>query len=209
MKRARGRPPHNDRLTPAEWRVVNAVRHGLKNREIAKLENISLDGVKYHVANAIAKLGLENKRALKHWQGAPIDSPLKSGEAAMTNSYQIQSIGQVARSVKSIEASEKWYKDTLKLTHLYTFDKLAFFDLDGTRLMLSEGEQVNESESILYFRVSDINAVYSDWKAQGIQFINAPHMIHKHEDGTEEWMAFFEDLENRPLGLMASVRSSD
>ncbi len=26
----RGRPPHNDILTPAEWRVVEGVRHGLE-----------------------------------------------------------------------------------------------------------------------------------------------------------------------------------
>jgi methylmalonyl-CoA/ethylmalonyl-CoA epimerase len=32
-------------------------------------------------------------------------------------------------------------------------------------------------------------------------------MIHRHEDGTEEWMAFFEDNEGRPLALMTQVRA--
>jgi hypothetical protein len=42
-----------------------------------------------------------------------------------------------------------------------------------------------------------------------VEFINAPHMIHRHEDGTEEWMAFFNDNEGRPLGIMSkSVPSS-
>ena len=31
-------------------------------------------------------------------------------------------------------------------------------------------------------------------------------LIHRHEDGTEEWMAFFEDNEGRPLALMTQVR---
>ena len=31
----RGRPPHDDVLTPAEWRVAEFVRHGLTNPAIA------------------------------------------------------------------------------------------------------------------------------------------------------------------------------
>ncbi|MBW8749683.1 MAG: hypothetical protein JF584_19435, partial [Acidobacteria bacterium] len=46
----RGRPPHDDLLTRAEWRVVEAVRHGMSNRDIAARRGISLDAVKYHVA---------------------------------------------------------------------------------------------------------------------------------------------------------------
>src|SRR6185437_9794875 len=56
----RGRPPSEDVLTPSEWRVVHAVQHGLSNREIARRRGISVDAVKYHVANAVAKLGVNN-----------------------------------------------------------------------------------------------------------------------------------------------------
>ena len=31
-------------------------------------------------------------------------------------------------------------------------------------------------------------------------------MIHRHADGTEEWMAFFNDLEGRPLAIMAEAK---
>jgi hypothetical protein len=31
-------------------------------------------------------------------------------------------------------------------------------------------------------------------------------MIHRHEDGTEEWMAFFKDNEDRPLALMSKAK---
>jgi hypothetical protein len=34
-----------------------------------------------------------------------------------------------------------------------------------------------------------------------------PHMIHRHDDRTEEWMAFFKDNEGRPLGIMSQVKS--
>ena len=40
-----------------------------------------------------------------------------------------------------------------------------------------------------------------------VKFTNAPHMVHKHEDGTEEWMAFFEDPDGRALALMAQSGS--
>jgi hypothetical protein len=31
-------------------------------------------------------------------------------------------------------------------------------------------------------------------------------MIHRHGDGTEEWLAPFSDPEGRPLALMAQVK---
>jgi hypothetical protein len=33
-------------------------------------------------------------------------------------------------------------------------------------------------------------------------------MIHRHEDGAEEWMAVFNDNEGRPLAIMAQVRGA-
>jgi len=186
MKHSRGRPPHKDILTPAEWRTANAVRHGLTNQKIASLEKISLDGVKYHVANAIAKLGLKNRKALKYWVGSPVDGALSLKEKHMEQEFSILGLGQVSRTVRSIEKSEKWYRDILTLTHLYTFGNLAFFDCGGTRLMLSENEDFRSSESILYIRVSNIIHVHDRLQKLGVVFINAPHMVHKHEDGSEE-----------------------
>ncbi|MOA62862.1 Glyoxalase-like domain protein [compost metagenome] len=60
---------------------------------------------------------------------------------------------------------------------------------------------------MLYFRVADISETYATLVARGVEFTQAPHLIHRHEDGTEEWMGFFKDLEGRPLALMAQVRS--
>ena len=71
----RGRPPHDDVLTPTEWRVVHAAQHGLSNREIAARRGISRDAVKYHVANAVAKLGVANRQALRRWFREPRRDP--------------------------------------------------------------------------------------------------------------------------------------
>jgi catechol 2,3-dioxygenase-like lactoylglutathione lyase family enzyme len=115
-------------------------------------------------------------------------------------------IGQIARTVKSAAESERWYRDVLGLVHLYTFGPMAFFDCAGTRLALMEKESVSPDESVLYLRVGDIAAACEQLKSRGVEFISAPHMIHRHPDGTEEWMAFFKDLEGRPLAMMSQVR---
>jgi catechol 2,3-dioxygenase-like lactoylglutathione lyase family enzyme len=114
-------------------------------------------------------------------------------------------LGQVSRKVKDIAAARAWYGETLGLTHLYSFGDLVFFDLGGTRLFLSQGEGT-ENDSILYFRVPDVRTAHTELAARGIEFINAPHMIHRHEDGTAEWMAFFKDNDGRPLGIMSQAR---
>jgi hypothetical protein len=53
--------------------------------------------------------------------------------------------------------------------------------------------------------VPDIAAAHAALTARGVKFTHAPHMIHRHADGIEEWMAFFEDPDTRPLALMSQV----
>jgi DNA-binding CsgD family transcriptional regulator/catechol 2,3-dioxygenase-like lactoylglutathione lyase family enzyme len=203
-KRPRGRPRSADLLTPAEWRTVHAVQHGMTNAEIARRRGISVDAVKFHVANALAKLELRNRRELRAWFRAPRDSVL-SGRRRMENSVKLMAVGQIARSVGDIQASEKWYREVLALPHLYTYGTLAFFDCGGTRLMLSQEGGGAAKESILYLRVADIAAAHETLAARGVKFTHAPHMIHRHADGTEEWMAFFEDPDGRPMALMCQL----
>jgi DNA-binding CsgD family transcriptional regulator/catechol 2,3-dioxygenase-like lactoylglutathione lyase family enzyme len=204
MKRPRGRPRHDDLLTLAEWRVVQALRHGLSNGAIARLRGISLDAVKFHIDNALGKLNLPNRDALRRWPGIPKHSVLKRRTAAMRTALTFESIGQISRTVNNIEQAKHWYGEVLGLKHLYTFGKLAFFDCGGTRLFLSEAAEAG-TESILYFRVADVQTAYAGLQARGVEFSGAPHMIHQHSDGTEEWMAFFKDPEGRPLAIMSQV----
>ena len=204
-ERERGRPAHPDVLTPGEWRVVEAVRHGLRNREIAQRQGVSIDAVKYHVANALHKLGLVSRNQLRRWNGVRRDSRLHSMETAMEQNFKLGALGQVARTVKDIAAARAWYADVLGLAHLYSFGNLAFFDCSGVRLFLSEGDG-KAAESILYFSVEDVRTAHEALAARGVSFTHAPHMIHRHADGQEEWMAFFTDNEGRPLAIMSKAR---
>jgi len=192
-------------LTPAEWRTVQAVRHGLSNAKIARLRGISLDAVKFHVANAIAKLGLDNRQALRNWRGIPKLSALNREGNTMNAPVTLGTLGQISRSVLDIKRAEEWYGKVLGLPHLYTFGRLAFFDCGGTRLYLQENDAPT-AESVLYFKVNDIQSAYAQLRARDVEFIGAPHMIHKHADGVEEWLAIFKDPEGRPLGLIAQAK---
>ena len=203
MNQARGRPPHDDLLTPMEWTTVEWVRHGLTNRQIAERRGVSAEAVKFHVANVLGKLGLASRAQLRRWDGVRRDSALKKGDGTMPDTISLGAIGQVSRGVADIAASVAFYRDALGLPHLFTFGELAFFDCGGTRLYLQQGE--TKPESILYFRVGDIHAAAKALEDKGVDIVSAPHLIHRHQDGTEEWMAFFNDLEGRPLALMARV----
>lgn len=168
----RGRPSHDDLLTPAEWRIVHAVKHGMTSRKIAAHRGISIDAVKFHVANALAKLGLTNRKALRQWHQTPKDSALQQKGKAMNVRMTLGPIGQILRSVRDIKTSQT----------------------SGTA-----------SESVLYLRVTDIAAAHHELRSRGVELSNAPHMIHRHADGTEEWMAFFRDPEGRTLAITAQA----
>ena len=223
MKSRRGRPPHDDVLTPMEWRVLHAAQHGLTNRAIAQGLDISANGVKYHMANILSKLGLANREALKSWFRVPRGSALAEGaqglgyeslieDTVMTTGKEstplVQCLGQVSRTVSSLQKSIEFYRDTLGIPHLYSFGNIGFFDLSGTRLFLNETEELNKEESILYLKVDDIVQACISLEETGVDVIKQPHLIHTHEDGSEEWMAFFEDPEGRPLGLMSLAKKA-
>lgn len=125
---------------------------------------------------------------------------------AMADRTQLGPIGQVSRTVGDIGRSVAWYRDVLGLSHLYTYGELAFFDCGGVRLYLQQAAAPARDESVLYFQVQDIAAAHADLMARGVAFTNPPHRIHRHADGTEEWLAFFTDPDGRPLALIAQMK---
>ena len=64
----RGRPPHPDVLTPAEWRVLEELRAGGTYVEIAVRLGIQVGTVKFHARNMRQKLHLETREQLVAWR---------------------------------------------------------------------------------------------------------------------------------------------
>jgi DNA-binding CsgD family transcriptional regulator/predicted enzyme related to lactoylglutathione lyase len=197
-------------LTPAEWRVLHGIQHGFTNAALATRMGVSVDAIKYHVRNILQKLGLPSKKVLRHTLVTSMQPktaiPITTEEDSPMATTMIKGIGQIARTVSNCEQSRNWYELVLELPHLYSFGTLSFFACNGTRLMLTQNGKLNPDESILYFRVSDLDTTFTQLQNKGVEFISAPHMIHQHEDGTQEWMAFFKDPDGRPLGLMSQVK---
>jgi predicted enzyme related to lactoylglutathione lyase len=115
---------------------------------------------------------------------------------------KLGSIGQIALHVTDIGRSVEFYGDTLGMTKIFDAPNLAFFDNDGTRLMLSSGEGEPSGErSVLYYRVDDIQSAHSELASAGVLFNSDPHVIHSSEN-YELWMAFFKDPDGNQLAIM-------
>lgn len=208
MPRGRGRPPYPDLLTPAEWQILDAVRHGMHRREIAERRGRSIAAIDYHLDNIRSKLGVARTRELAAWHGYPLASPLSRRTPAMADPLRLGPIGQVSLLTRDAPAAERFYRDVLGLPHLYTFGDLVFFDCDGVRLYIRQvrGDEEWRESSTLYFRVDDIRTAHAGLVERGVRLRQAPHLIHRHDSGVEEWMAFFDDPDGNLLALMAQVQ---
>ena len=129
----------------------------------------------------------------------------------MADALKLGPLGQVSLQIREVAEAEHFYKDVLGLAHLFTFGDLAFFDCDGVRLFLSASEERTEGagSSVLYFQVPEIKSASEELRRLGVAFEAEPHLIHRHENGVEEWMAFFRDPSGNRLPLMSQVESAD
>jgi DNA-binding CsgD family transcriptional regulator len=79
----RGRPRHDDVLTPREWQVLDLLRDGLTNDQIAARLAISPDTAKFHVSEILSKLGVETRQQAAAWPGRPRGVPIAGLPAAL------------------------------------------------------------------------------------------------------------------------------
>jgi len=113
-------------------------------------------------------------------------------------------VGQIHVSVTDVEASVRFYRDVLGLTHLFTVpgQPMAFFDAGGVRLYLGVPEDERfRSYPVVYYRVADVEQSFAAVSARGAVVLSRPARVHR--DGTTElWMAFVADPDGTPVGLM-------
>ena len=120
----------------------------------------------------------------------------------------IDNLGQVALSVRDVERSVAFYRDSLGLRFLFApAPSLAFLMIGDVRLMLSapEGQLAPGGSTVLYLRVADIDAEHARLAANGVTFIDAPHLVARMPDH-ELWMCFFRDPDEHLLALMCERR---
>lgn len=124
----------------------------------------------------------------------------------VTGQVALDRIGQIAIRARDIGRAVRFYRDTLGMRFLFEVPNLAFFDCGGIRLMLSTAEsaEFDHPGSVLYYKVTDINASYDALKKCGVEFIDQPHLIAQLADH-DLWMVFFRDSEENTLALMSEV----
>jgi methylmalonyl-CoA/ethylmalonyl-CoA epimerase len=118
---------------------------------------------------------------------------------------QITALGQIALTVADVERSLAFFRDKVGLPFLFSAGPtLAFLSIGSVRLMLSaqEGEFTPGSSTVLYLRVSDIDAAYQTMQQRGVAFVDKPHLIATMPDH-ELWMTFFRDPDGHTLALMS------
>jgi predicted enzyme related to lactoylglutathione lyase len=116
-------------------------------------------------------------------------------------------IAQVSLYAHDAARTEAFYRDKLRLPHVFTYGDLMFFDMGGVRLYLhATDEDTWRQGSVLYFLVDDIQAAYEELQGRGVKFDGPPHRIFTDDaTGIEEWLAFFEDSEGNMLAITSRV----
>ncbi|MDQ2936379.1 MAG: VOC family protein [Acidobacteriota bacterium] len=123
------------------------------------------------------------------------------------SSFGLSQIGQIAVNAHDLERAVTFYRDKLGMKHIFTVPpKLAFFDCDGIRLMLSlpEKPEFDHPSSIIYFSVTDIQQATKTLSDRGVQFVEKPAFV-ADMGSYDLWMAFFRDSEDNLLALMSNV----
>lgn len=123
------------------------------------------------------------------------------------SSFGLSQIVQIAVTAHDLERAAEFYRDKLGMKHLFSVPpKMAFFDCDGVRLMLSlpDKPEFDHPSSIIYFNVTDIQEAAKTLSERGVQFEEKP--IFVADMGSYDlWLASFRDSENNLLALMSNV----
>lgn len=121
---------------------------------------------------------------------------------------KLSTIGQIAVTVSDVNEALAFYRDALGLEFLFSAGPdLAFLNADGVRIMLStpQGSGTVGGNSVLYFKVSDIEAAHSSVIARGAKNERDPQLAAKMPDH-ELWIGFLRDPDGNLVGLMEEKR---
>jgi methylmalonyl-CoA/ethylmalonyl-CoA epimerase len=117
----------------------------------------------------------------------------------------LDSIGQIALTVRDLVESRDFYQNTLGLKLLFEAGQMVFFQCGSLRLMIGLAERPTTPDgTILYFRVAEIHSVAAALKTKSVEFVQQPHLVASMP-GHDLWMAFLKDPSGNTLALMSEV----
>ncbi|MBC3875915.1 VOC family protein [Undibacterium flavidum] len=123
---------------------------------------------------------------------------------------KVSEIGQIAITVSDVAAALTFYRDVLGLQFLFSpVPTLAFLAAGTVRIMLStpQGAGAVGANSILYFKVQDIEARFVDIVARGAVAERIPQFAAPMPDH-DLWIGFVRDPDGNLVGLMEEKSKS-
>ena len=123
----------------------------------------------------------------------------------------LRGVRQIAWTVRDVPAAVRFWRDQLGARLLFEPPGMAFFDLDGVRLMVGRAEkpEFDHPNSILYLGVDDIRAAHATLVARGVAFEDQPHLVARIPGtNVELWMCFFRDGQGSLLALSSEVQAA-
>jgi methylmalonyl-CoA/ethylmalonyl-CoA epimerase len=119
-------------------------------------------------------------------------------------------VAQLLIPIEDFEKGVAFYRDVLGVPFLFSAPpQMAFFNCGGVRLLVGvmpPGQKAQRGSAI-YFQVTDIRAVYSSLKGQGVNFSAEPHVVNRTPK-SELWLAEFTDPDGNQLALMSDVATA-
>lgn len=113
-------------------------------------------------------------------------------------------LGQIAVTVSSVGAALEFYRDILQLELLFEAGPdLAFLRAGDVRIMLStpQGAGSVGSNSILYFKVVDIESTFESFVKRGAASERPPGLTARMADH-DLWIGFLRDGDGNLVGIM-------
>lgn len=121
---------------------------------------------------------------------------------------KLSTIAQIALTVSDVDTALGFYRDLLGLELLFRAGpNLAFLNADGVRIMLSTPQGAGKvgANSVLYFKVLDIETTHASLVAAGAQNERLPQLAAKMPDH-ELWLSFLRDPDANLLALLEEKR---
>lgn len=122
--------------------------------------------------------------------------------------HKVSDIGQIAITVSDVSQAVVFYRDVLGLEFLFSpAPTLAFLRAGSVRIMLStpQGAGAVGANSVLYFKVNEIENVFTAIAERGAQVERPPQLAAQMPDHAL-WIGFVRDLDGNLVGLMEEKR---
>lgn len=122
--------------------------------------------------------------------------------------HKVSDIDQIAITVSDVSQALVFYRDVLGLEFLFSpAPTLAFLRAGSVRIMLStpQGAGAVGANSVLYFKVNQIENVFTAIVERGAQVEREPQLAAQMPDHAL-WIGFVRDLDGNLVGLMEEKR---